>query len=722
MKYLVRLTCSLIAAICAASAHAEPIAIPDYPDTRSDAHAETIFGEKVEDPYRWLEADIRRAPEVALWVERQNSVARDYLAQIPQRNWFHNRVRSLTDYERFGLPRRAGERYFYTRNTGLQNQSQLYVRESLEGEGRLLLDPNTWSDDGSVALGTWEASPDGSLLAFTKQVAGSDWRTIRVMDVATGELLESAVEWVKFSRIAWVNNSGFLYSRFPRPEEGADFLAPNFDHAVYFHRVGTSQDLDQLVHASPEAPEQRHVVETASDGNWAIITSQVGTDARQAVRLIDLRHAERNDYRRWRSVPIVRKAQDKWDFLAAVDDWLYFFTDYKAPRGQILAIKPRDRRPKWRVVLEEGERTISGASIVGNHMVVERIADAATSADLYDLAGNPLTGFRLTALGTASGFGGNPGDPETFYSFASFNRPDTVYRLDLETGETEAFAEPGLTFAPDNYVIEQRFYSSKDGTRVPMYIVRSRALADSGRAAPTLLYGYGGFDVSLTPTFSAKRMAWLEAGGVFALANVRGGGELGRSWHEAGKGAKKQNSFDDFIAAAEFLKAEGYTTPDGLAIEGRSNGGLLVAAVVNQRPDLFDAAHAAVGVMDMLRFDRWTAGRFWVDDYGSPSRENDFRALKAYSPYHNIAEKADYPAILVSTADTDDRVVPAHSFKYVAALQNRDLGVHPRLLRVEQGAGHGRGKSVEKEVKAAADVLSFLAYHTGLMTETRDVH
>ncbi len=720
-----RLACALFSAILALSAVpalAEPVRAPEYPQTRSESLTETIFGEDIADPYRWLEADIRQSPEVAQWVDAQNAATQGYLDQIPQRAWFRERLTGLLDYERFGIPRRAGERYFYTRSSGLQNQPQFFVRDGLTSTPRLLLDPNEWDADGTTALASWEPSPDGSLLAYMQQVAGSDWRTIRVVDVASGELLESKVDWVKFSRIAWVGNDGFLYSRFPEPDRDADFLAPNYNHAVYFHRIGTRQSRDRLVFASPRTPERRHEAHVTSDGRWAVITSQRGTDAQHSVRLIDLSKAKRARYRNWSSLALVRRQSDKWDFLAGVNGWLYFLTDYRAERGQILAINPADRRAKWRVVLPEGEHAISGASIVGNHLLVETIIDASTKAELYDLAGRPLTGIALAQHGTASGFGGKPGDPETFFTFASFNRPDTVYRLDLMTGETEPFAEPDLTFVPDDYVIERRFFDSKNGTRVPMFIVRSRALAESGKPAPTLLYGYGGFEVSLTPGFSAKRMAWLEAGGVFALANVRGGGEFGKAWHDAGRGSKKQNSFDDFIAAGEFLKAEGYTSQEGLAIEGRSNGGLLVAAVVNQRPDLFDAAHAAVGVMDMLRFDRWTAGRFWVDDYGTPARETDFRVLRAYSPYHNIAEGSDYPAILVTTADTDDRVVPAHSFKYTARLQNSATGVEPTLIRVEKGAGHGRGKPTEKRVDESADVLSFLAYHAGLSIDSENIH
>lgn len=709
---------SLSIALAGMPVSAQDIALPEYPETRSEALTETIFGEEVSDPYRWLETDIRQSPQVAEWVDRQNAATQGYLQQVPARDWFRSKLEQLQDFERFGIPRRAGDRYFYTRNSGLLDQPQLFVQQGLDGERRLLLDPNSWSEDGTLSLAGWEPSPDGSRVALALQEAGSDWRRIRVLDVKSGELLNSDLRWVKFSQLAWVGNEGLLYSRFPQPENGADYTALNFDHAVFYHRIGDGQAEDRRVFATPFAPKRRHEARVTSDGRWAVITSQVGTDARNSVRLIDLEMVGR---RGWRSVPLVRGISQEWEFLASVNGWLYFRTDYMAPRGRILAIDPRKRRPKWYEVLEESADTLTGASIVGRQMVVETLKDASTKAQMYDLAGRPLSAISLASFGTASGFGGKPGDTETFYAFASFNRPQSVYRLDLLTGETEPFAEPELTFMPDKYVVEQRSFTSKDGTRVPMFIVRSRELAESGEPAPTLLYGYGGFDVSLTPGFSAKRMAWLEAGGVFALANIRGGGEFGKKWHDAGRRENKQNTFDDFIAAAEFLKTEGYTSERGLAIEGRSNGGLLVATVVNQRPDLFAAAHAAVGVMDMLRFDQWTAGRFWVDDYGSPARKRDFHVLRAYSPYHNITEGADYPAMLLTTADTDDRVVPAHSFKHIAALQSADTGVQPKLIRIEKGAGHGAGKSTEKRLSEGADVLSFLAYHTGLFAKIQNI-
>ncbi|MDA0915387.1 MAG: prolyl oligopeptidase family serine peptidase [Proteobacteria bacterium] len=704
---LLAATAGLIAAPLAAGTPT----VSEYPETYAQDLTETFFGEEVADPYRWLEDDVRKNPEVALWVERQNEVTDAFLSRLDNRDWFAQRIAGLLDFERFGIPDKAGDKYFYTRNSGLQNQSQLYVQTGIHGERRLLIDPNAWADDGATALAGWEPSPDGSLLAYSVQDGGTDWRIIRVIDVATGEQLGDEIRWAKFTGIAWVGNEGFLYSRFPEPEVGQDFQALNYNQAVYFHTIGTEQSDDRQVFATPDHPERGHSARTTHDGRWAAITSSLGTDDVYEVHLIDLK---KRGLDRWTALPLVTGFENSWSLIASLDGTLYFTTNHDAPKFRIVSIDLDARAPEWSLVVPETDEPISGASIVGTKLVVEYLRDAASRAVVLDLKGEGASAIELAGLGTASGFGGSPGDPETFYSFESFNRPDSIYRLNLETGDTEAFASPDLTFVPEDYAIEQKFYASKDGTRIPMFIVRKKQLAESEEAAPTLLYGYGGFDISITPGFNATRMAWLEAGGVFVLANIRGGGEYGKEWHDAGRRANKQNVFDDFIAAGEFLKSNGYTTPNGLAIEGRSNGGLLVAAVTNQRPDLFDAAHAAVGVMDMLRFDRFTAGRYWVDDYGYPDREEDWRILRSYSPYHNVRDGVDYPAVLVTTADTDDRVVPGHSFKYTAALQAAELGDKPQLIRIETRAGHGAGKPTDKVIAEGADVLAFLAHFTGL--------
>ncbi len=711
--------------LAALPAIADPMRSPTYPETRKGDVVENHFGEAIADPYRWLENDIHGDAEVADWVRRQNSATQTYLASLPQRSWFAERIKALLRYERFGLPQKAGSRYFYTRNAGLQNQSQLLVRQGLSGKPELLIDPNKWAKDGATALAEWVPSHDGRMLAYAVQESGSDWRTIRVLDTTDGKVLPDEVSWVKFSNIAWTGNDGFLYSRFPESGDGEEFQSLNTNHAIYHHQVGTLQSADVLVYATPDQPDLSHSAEVTHDNRWVVITSAKGTDARYSVNLIRLRGSKRSAV-----MPLVRGQEHSWRLVEGMGDTLYFITSKDAPRLKIVKVSlklsrnrimtepqtqgPVELAPAFQDVIPERSEPLERAQIVGDRLILSYLKDAASIAEIVSLDGKVLSALSLNTIGTASGFTGRPGDPETFYSFSSFNQPSAIYRLDSSTGKTTPFAKPRLTFDPGEYALEQRFYTSKDGTRVPMFLVRKASIAVSGQAVPTLLYGYGGFDVSLTPGFSAIRMAWLEAGGAFAMPNLRGGGEYGKDWHEAGRLANKQNVFDDFIAAGEYLIAEGITPQGGLAIQGGSNGGLLVGAVVNQRPELFAAANPSVGVMDMLRFDRFTAGRYWVDDYGYPDREADFRVLRAYSPYHNIAPGKDYPAMLVTTADTDDRVVPGHSFKYAAALQSAKAGSKPHLIRVETRAGHGSGKPTDKMIEEGADILAFLAQATGL--------
>jgi prolyl oligopeptidase len=684
---------------------------PTYPETRRQDIVETIFGEKVADPYRWLEGDVRSEPEVADWVVRQNKVTHDYLARLRERAWFEAKIASLLNFERYSIPVKAGRRYFYERNSGLQNQEQLFVRNGLKGRQRLLLDPNNWAADATAALDAWKPSPKGRYLLYSVQDGGSDWRRLEVLDVKSGQRLADRIEWAKFTSLAWVGEEGFLYSRFPEPEQGKDFQALNYNQAIYYHRLGTSQAEDVLVYATPGQPELGHTAEVTWDGRWAVITSAQGTDARYEVHVIDLAKRRTEG---WYARPLVTGFDNAWNLIEGINGALWFTTNQDAPRFKVVAIGLDEPAPRWVEVVPQLPETIDGAALVGNRLIVSYLKDAASRALIFNFAGNSIDEIQLNGLGTAAGFKGQPGDAETFFSFTSFNRPPGIYRMDLATNKTTPFALPALTFKPEDYAVEQRFYTSKDGTKVPMFVVRKASVAAAGKAVPTMLYGYGGFDIALTPGFSATRMAWLEAGGAFALANIRGGGEYGKEWHDAGRLANKQNVFDDFMAAGEYLKREEIASPHGLAIEGRSNGGLLMGAVTNQRPALFDAVHASVGVMDMLRFDRWTAGRYWVDDYGHPDREADFKVLRSYSPYHNIRGGAVYPAVLVTTADTDDRVVPGHSFKYAAALQAADLGPKPRLIRIETRAGHGSGKPTDKVIEEGADVLAFMARFTGL--------
>jgi prolyl oligopeptidase len=713
-----------------------------YPLTAKGAVTETQFGEAVADPYRWLENDVRTDPAVAQWVGQQNAVTQSYLSTLPQRSWFAQRIKALTDYERFGLPQKAGANYFYMRNSGLQNQSQLFVRKGLNGAPRLLIDPNAWAKDGATALADWVPSDNGKLLAYAIQDGGSDWRTIKLMNAATGKVLKDEIKWAKFTGIAWVGNTGFLYSRFPEPKEGQAFQQLNTNQAVYFHAIGTPQSADQLVYATPAQPELGHSAEVTHDGRWVVITTAKGTDNKFALHVIPLAGQARSMTtgpatvsaadlkkggpvkalvrRSWRAIPLIKGLDHDWRLIEGMGDTLYFMTNKGAPKLKVVKVDlSGPRQAQFTDIIPERAETLERARIVGNRLILSYLKDAASTAEVLSLDGKPVRQITLNAIGTAAGFAGRPNDPETFYSFSSFNQPGAIYRFDSNTGVSTVFAQPKLAFNPAYYVVEQRFYASKDGTKVPMFIVRKKGLATEGKPAPTLLYGYGGFDISLTPGFSATRMAWLEAGGVFVMANLRGGGEYGKAWHDGGRLANKQNVFDDFIAAGEFLIAQGITPKGGLAIQGGSNGGLLVGAVVNQRPDLFAAANAAVGVMDMLRFDKFTAGRYWTDDYGYPSKEADWRVLRAYSPYHNIRTGVAYPAMLVTTADTDDRVVPGHSFKYTAALQAANPGGKPHLIRIETRAGHGAGKPTDKVVAEGSDILAFFAQWTGLAVPSK---
>ncbi|MFL6736477.1 MAG: prolyl oligopeptidase family serine peptidase [Sphingomonas sp.] len=677
-----------------------------YPETRRVNQVDDHFGEKIADPYRWLENDVRTDGDVKAWVDKENAVTGAFLQTLAGRKALEQRITELYDYERFAAPEKKGGRYFYTHNTGLQNQAVLFVRESVEGEGRVLVDPNPWSKDGATALAEWEPNEQGTKLLYAVQDGGTDWRTLHVRDVKTGKDLPDEIKWVKFSGLSWAKDaSGFYYSRFPKPKSGATYQSLNEHQQVYFHKLGTKQSADKLMFATPNKPELNNSAQVSDDGRWLVISSSSGTDPRFEVTIVDLRNAKAKPR------VIVPGFDHNYSFIGNRSSRFYFVSDDGAPRQKLVSLDIAKAHPVAKTVVPEDEATLDGATLVGGKLVATYLSDAKTEVRVYSPAGELVRKVELPGIGTAAGFSGRFEDPETFFAFTSFNRPTTIYRYDVNTGSESVWAAPKLAFKPDDYKVEQVFYTSKDGTRVPMFVVRKAGMTGP---APTLLYGYGGFDISLTPSFSATRLAWLEKGGAYAVANIRGGGEYGKAWHDAGRLAHKQNVFDDFIAAGEYLKKNGITSPHGLSIEGGSNGGLLIGAVVNQRPDLFDAAHAAVGVMDMLRFDQFTAGRYWVDDYGYPEKEADFKTLLAYSPYHNIRPGVHYPPVLVTTADTDDRVVPGHSFKYAAALQAADPAGAPHLIRIETRAGHGSGKPTSKIIEEASDVMAFLGRFTGL--------
>ncbi|HKC04059.1 MAG TPA: prolyl oligopeptidase family serine peptidase [Sphingomicrobium sp.] len=690
----------------AAAAQAAGATAMTYPQTRRADLVEPLFGAQVADPYRWLENDVRNDAEVRAWVDAQNKVTSAFLATLPGRETLEKRITQLYDYERFAAPEKKGGRYFYTHNSGLQNQSVLFVRESVGGAGRVLIDPNPWSKDGATALAEWTPSDDGKLLAYAIQDGGTDWRTVKVMNVATGKIMSDELKWLKYGgNVSWAKDGrGFYYSRYPAPAAKATFQNATLDHRVYFHKLGTAQAADRLVYATPANPKLSHYAQVSDDGRWLVISTSLAGDEND-VHVIDLRKPGS------KPVALFTGLKNQWNFIGNEASRLLFSTDKDAPLKRVAAVQIGRANGTPVTVIPESKDALDGVSLIGGKLIASYLVDAKSEVRVYGLDGRQLSTIGLPGIGTVGGFNGKDSDPETFFSFTSFNRPTTVYRYDASTGQASEWAAPKLTFDPDTITVDQRFYTSKDGTRVPMFIVHRK---DVTGPAPTVLYGYGGFNISLTPSFSATRLAWLEKGGVYAVANLRGGAEYGNAWHDAGRLAHKRNVFDDFIAAGEYLKAQHITSPHGLAINGGSNGGLLIGAVVNQRPDLFDAASPAVGVMDMLRFDRFTAGRYWVDDYGFPDKEADFRTLLTYSPYHNLKSGVHYPPVLVTTADTDDRVVPGHSFKYISALQADDPNGAPHLIRIETRAGHGSGKPTSKIIEEAADVYTFLGHFTGL--------
>jgi prolyl oligopeptidase len=672
-----------------------------YPPTTRTDHTDNYHGTVVADPYRWLEEDVRESDEVRHWVERQNQTTFAYLNSIAEREPIRARLKALWNYERFGLPVKKAGAYFYSYNDGLQNQSVIHMQATLAEAPRLLIDPNSWSDDGTVALASFHPSPDGRYFAYLVQDGGSDWRTARVMDLESGRVLPDRLEWLKFTGLSWAaDGSGFYYSRYPATEHDDKFQVLNKNHAVYFHRIGSSQQDDALIYTRPEHPDWGYGAVVTDDGSYLVITVWLGTDDRYQIVYKDLQSED--------SVPITLIDGFDFDYTLAgnIGSELYFRTNNGAPRGRLVAIDLRDADP-WREVIPQVEDVLSQVSLIGGRVVAQYMQDAWSLVRIHDTQGNLLTSVDLPGIGSASGFAGTAEDPETFYQYESFDTPPTITRLNVVTGEAQVFKKAQLDFVPADYLVEQVFYRSRDGTRVPMFIARRKDTVPDGNR-PTLLYGYGGFNISETPSFSVTRLAWMEMGGVYALANLRGGGEYGEDWHKAGTKLQKQNVFDDFIAAAEYLIAEEFTRPEKLAIFGGSNGGLLVGAVLNQRPELFGAAIPAVGVMDMLRFHRFTAGRFWVDDYGSADDPEEFKALLAYSPYHNVKPGTQYPAVLVTTADTDDRVVPGHSFKYAAAIQAAQAGKAPVLIRIETRAGHGAGVPTDKIIQDYADRWAFL--------------
>jgi prolyl oligopeptidase len=674
-----------------------------YPTTRRIDHVDTYHGVKVTDPYRWLEDDVRKSKDVAEWVAAENKVTFSYLETIPERQTIHRRLTKLWNYERYTPPVKVAGRYYFFKNNGLQNQAVLYVMDAVGAEPRLVVDPNTWSKDGTIALGPIAFSDDGKYLAYSKQEAGSDWKTWHVLDLAAGKTLPEVIHWAKYGSASWTRDGkGFFYDRYPEPKGAGQYHGLSQNQMVYYHRLSTPEGDDVLVYRRPDHPDWAFGAEVTEDGRYLVFDISKGAGAnRVAYRDLSEPYGM--------SVDLIDNFDNEFNFIGNDGPIFYFKTNYKAPRGRIIAINTRHpEKDHWKQILAEAKDTLQSVNLVGNLFVCGYLQDAHTQVKLYTVAGEFLRDIPFPTLGAATGFGGKRTDTETFYGFSSFATPPSIYRYDLLTGKTELLRQAKVDIDPSAYEVRQVFYPSKDGTRIPMFLTMKKG-TQLNSENPVLLYGYGGFNISLPPRFSIPYVMWLEMGGIFAQANLRGGGEYGETWHKAGTKLHKQNVFDDFIGAAQWLIENKYTRPDKLAIQGASNGGLLVGAAMTQRPDLFGACLPAVGVMDMLRFQRFTAGRFWVDDFGSSDNPEEFIALRAYSPYHNIKEGVHYPPTLITTADTDDRVVPGHSFKFAAALQHAQAGDAPVLIRIETRAGHGAGKPTAKLIEEITDEWAFLA-------------
>jgi prolyl oligopeptidase len=673
-----------------------------YPESPRVEQVDEYHGVKVADPYRWLEdLDSQQTRD---WVAAQSRLTADYLAAIPEREPIRKRLTELWNYERYTVPIQYGGRYFFTRNDGLQNQNVLYRIDTLGGAPRLVLDLNALSHDGTIAMTGWSVSEDGKLLAYGLSSGGSDWQEWRVRDVETGRDLPDVLKWVKFSLAAWTHDDkGFFYSRYDEPREGRPLEEANFYQKLYYHRIGTPQSADELVYQRPDRKEMGFIAAVTEDGRYLVIQAWKGTETENGVFYKDLRQPGS------KVVELLDRFDAAYSFINNDGPVFWVQTDLGAPRGRVMAIDVRDpAREKWRELIPQGAETLQGVTCLNDTFMALYLKDAHSQVRQFDLAGKPLREVELPGLGSVEGFTGRRKDRETFFSFSSFTAPGTIYRYDLETGRSTVFRRPEIRgFDAGQYETKQVFFPSKDGTRIPMFLTYKKGLKLDG-SNPTYLYGYGGFNVSVVPAFSTAHLVWMERGGVYAVANLRGGGEYGEDWHQAGMKLKKQNVFDDFIAASEWLIANGYTSRRRLAIAGYSNGGLLTAACMVQRPDLYGAVIVGVGVLDMLRFNKFTIGWGWTSDYGSPENPQEFKALYAYSPYHNLKPGTVFPPTLITTADHDDRVVPAHSFKFAAAIQRDNGGPHPTLIRIETRAGHGGGKPTSKKIDEAADELSFL--------------
>jgi prolyl oligopeptidase len=697
MKYFLGLLLAVV------TLTAQPLA---YPKTRKIDHVDNYHGIKIQDPYRWLEDD--NSAETLAWVKEQNKITFDFLNKIPFRQKIYDRLLALNDFPKISAPFRRQSLYFFSKNDGLQNQSVMYVEKGLDGTPEVILDPNTWSKDGTTRLGAFSVSRNAKYLVYGQSKGGSDWQEYFVMDIASRKVLEDRIQWVKVSGAAW-QGDGFYYSRYPAPAAGKELVTKNENHQVYFHKVGTPQSEDKLVYEDPANPQRFHGVRVTEDERYALLNISDRGKGKDG-NAVYYREAGSNG----RFLPIFGEiGQDQYQFITTDGDAMLFETNRNAPNSRIIRIDPKKpAESEWKTVVAENKALpLRASSTAGRKLFLTYMKDVTSRVSVYSLDGKFEREIQLPGLGTAGGFSGNFDDKIAFYTFNTITAPPTIFQYDIASGESKLFRRPDVKFKPEDFTTEQVFYPSKDGTKIPMFISYRKGLKRDG-SNPTILYAYGGFNLPTLPTFSASIIPWLEMGGIYAQANLRGGAEYGEEWHKAGMRFQKQNVFDDFIAAGEYLIAQKYTKKERLALRGGSNGGLLVGAVINQRPDLAQVAFPQVGVMDMLRFHKFTIGWNWIAEYGSSDNDEDFKNLRRYSPLHNIAE-ARYPATLITTADHDDRVVPAHSFKYAATLQEKQKGSAPVLIRIETNSGHG-ASNLRKGLEVTADIYAFALYEMGV--------
>ncbi len=675
-----------------------------YPLTKKVDTIDNYFGTKVPDPYRWLEDD--KSAETTAWVKEENTLTNDYLAKIPFRNAIKERLTKIWNYPKYGVPFKGGKHYFFYKNDGMQSQSVLYIKDSLKGTPRVFLDPNKLSTDGTVSLSEIAVSHNGKYFAYMTSSGGSDWNKAFVMDVETGQMYADQIQWIKFSGIAW-QGDGFYYSRFDQPKAGMELSQHNQNHKVYYHKIGTLQASDKLIYENKNFPDRSYDAETTEDENFLIISESESTSG-NGLYYINLKSGD-NNFKQ-----LVKGFDFDYSVIDDIDGKLLVMTNDSAPKYKLVLIDPvNPEKSKWKTIIPGKNEVLKSAAVIGGKIIAEYIKDASSKAYIYTYEGKEVSEINLPGIGTAGDFSGKKGDNIAFYSYTSFTFPSTIYKFDVNANTSEVYYTSDIDFKPENYETKQVFYTSKDGTKIPMFLVYKKGLVLNGQN-PTLLYGYGGFNISLTPGFSISRLIFLENGGVYAMANLRGGGEYGEDWHNAGTILKKQNVFDDFIAAAEYLIKEKYTSSEKLAIQGGSNGGLLIGACMTQRPELFKVAVPQVGVMDMLRYQKFTIGKSWSSDYGSSDDPTQFKYIYKYSPLHNIKQGVKYPATLVMTADHDDRVVPAHSFKFIATLQEKQSGSNPVLVRIDTMAGHGAGKPTAKTIEEVTDMWSFIMYNLGM--------